>query len=88
MDKYEILGEECTICLDDLNEKKVRHVICYNKYVHEKCLVSWLKRDKEKRCPCCNQQVKIDFTYCQKLLCFNTKKYVKYKSVFYTNKNL
>ena len=23
MDKYEILSDECTICLDDLNEKKL-----------------------------------------------------------------
>ena len=52
MDKYQKLSDECTICLDYLNEKKVKHVLCCNKYVHEKCLVSWLKRDKEKRCPC------------------------------------
>ena len=82
MDKYEILSDECTICLDDLNEKKVRHVLCCNKYVHEKCLVSWLKRDREERCPCCNQHVEINFKFCEKLLCINVKRYVKYKSFF------
>ena len=75
---YEMLQDECTVCLECLNTSKIRHLLCCNKDVHENCLKLWLKKDIYKRCPCCNQDVYIKFNYCEKLLCFNMKRYLKY----------
>ena len=77
MDNYIMIDDECTICFESLSDKKKRNVLCCNKYIHEDCLKIWLKKDKYNRCPCCNQSVDIKFSFFEKMLCLNTRKFIR-----------
>lgn len=50
-------GEECAVCLDDLNATdEVQGLPCCNHAFHKECIVQWLTRSKAK-CPLDNLEV-------------------------------
>ena len=48
---------ECSICLEQLNEKNIAVLYCGH-YYHVECILDW--SNQKNNCPMCNQQIKID----------------------------
>jgi hypothetical protein len=51
---------ECLICKENnLNF----HTPCCNQRMHEKCLHTWFKKSKNRKCPHCRQYIPIKYNY-------------------------